>query len=159
MKINLLFLVFSLFAGSLFSQSTMSFKIDRNHNEIIEKKVIQNKDLSLVYLDDRELFAYFPGGDGATTEKLLIDYINKHLIYPDSARKIGLEGKVMVQFEVGKTGKVANVKILSGGNPIFNNEIFRLFSTMPDWVWDKKIKIGDRKTVVRIIPITFSLTD
>lgn len=144
---------------TMYCQNTFSFKIDNLHQEIIENKPVISEDKTLVTLDDTELFVYFPGADGATSDKLLLDYISQHVIYPDSARKIGLQGKVIVQFEIGKTGKISNVKIISGGNSIFNIEILRMFSTMPNWVWDKKIKPKDRKNVTRIIPITFSLTD
>ncbi|MEL7832647.1 energy transducer TonB [Fodinibius sp. Rm-B-1B1-1] len=43
-------------------------------------------------------------------QKWLYDNIN----YPDMARKAGIEGKVIIQFVVGKDGKAENINILRG---------------------------------------------
>ncbi|MBT8230438.1 MAG: M56 family metallopeptidase, partial [Bacteroidia bacterium] len=42
----------------------------------------------------------------------LIEYVGEHLVYPENAKKEGLEGMVVIRFSVLKTGKVDDVNIL-----------------------------------------------
>lgn len=156
-KTILLALILGICHTSIYCQNPILFKLDSSYREIIEPKPTEVLDTQLNFTDDRDLFVYFPGGDGATTEKLLLEYINQHLVYPDSAQKAGIEGKLLVQFEIGKTGKISNVEIINGSSPFFDKEVLRLFSSMPDWVWDKKVPMTDRRQVIRMVPITFTL--
>ncbi|MBT8191513.1 MAG: TonB family protein, partial [Bacteroidia bacterium] len=41
-----------------------------------------------------------------------IEYVGEHLVYPENAKKEGLEGMVVIRFSVLKTGKVDDVNIL-----------------------------------------------
>ena len=113
-----------------------------------------------VYLttDDRELYVYFPGGkDGITSDSLLLHYITEYLIYPDSAYKAKIEGKVYVSFAIGTDGEISDIRILKGSNPYFDKEVIRLVSSMPNWVWDARIKETDRRKTTRTLPINFCL--
>ena len=46
------------------------------------------------------------------SNKKLIEYIGEHLIYPAKAKKAGVEGMVVVQFTVNKSGMVDDVKVI-----------------------------------------------
>jgi TonB family protein len=119
-----------------------------------------DKRVDKVYLsnDDRELFVYFQGGkDGITSDSLLIKYISENLIYPDSAYKANMEGKVFVSFTIDCEGHISNIKITKGSNPYFDTEVLRLISNMPNWIWDEKIKPTERMTITRTLPISFKL--
>jgi protein TonB len=48
----------------------------------------------------------FPGGMGE-----LLKYLSGNIRYPKKARKNDVEGKVIVQFVVSKTGKIVNVEV------------------------------------------------
>ena len=48
----------------------------------------------------------FPGGDAA-----LINFLNANIVYPQQAAQDKVEGKVVVQFTVKKTGKIDDVKV------------------------------------------------
>lgn len=108
--------------------------------------------------DDSELFVYFPGGkDGPTSDGLLFNFLKINLVYPEAAGKAGVEGTVYVSFTIDINGKISNIEITQGGNPYFDAEAIRVISVMPNWVWDKKIAIKNRKLTRRTIPLTFRL--
>jgi TonB family protein len=46
--------------------------------------------------------------------------MNARKLYPESARKKGIEGQVTIQFTVLKTGKIKNLKIIKSSNNYFN---------------------------------------
>ncbi len=71
----------------------------------------------------------FPGGDRA-----LMNYIAKHLKYPEEARKQGIEGIVVLQFTVEEDGRLTEISLrkdLGGG---CGEEAIRLLKNMPPWV-------------------------
>lgn len=41
-------------------------------------------------------------------------WLYDHLIYPEKARRAGIEGRVIIQFVVSKTGRVKNAKVIRG---------------------------------------------
>lgn len=75
--------------------------------------------------------AEFPGGQAALKE-----YIATNLVYPERAKKQGIEGKSYVQFIVSSQGKISNVRIARGvpDCPECDAEAKRLIKSMPDWI-------------------------
>lgn len=51
----------------------------------------------------------YPGGDKALTE-----FIYKNLKYPDAALEAGIEGIVMVEYDIDNKGKVVDTRVISG---------------------------------------------
>lgn len=49
-----------------------------------------------------------------------IESIQKSVVYPDSAKRYGLEGKVILSALIDTNGKVVKVKIDKSTNPIFD---------------------------------------
>ena len=132
--------------------------IDTTQLEIPEMQPTSSLDSSILCFDDRELYVYFPGGkDGLSSDKYLFKFIRKNLTYPISAFKAGIEGKVFVSFTIDNNGKILNIEIVKGSNPYFDSEVIRLISIMPDWIWNKKIEMKDRKLTKRTLPINFTL--
>ncbi|MFC5269954.1 energy transducer TonB [Adhaeribacter terreus] len=70
----------------------------------------------------------FPGG-----ESELINFINKHLIYPQEARDNGEEGRVIVQFVVTKEGRITNPEVVRSVSQSIDKEALRIISKMPLW--------------------------
>jgi protein TonB len=92
----------------------------------------------------------FPGG-GVEGDK----WMRANLVYPDSARKERMTGKVMVSFIVMPDGKISNEKIISSTHKIFEFEAMRLVKKMPDW---KPGKCNHEKVPVEIIlPMNFGM--
>ncbi len=70
----------------------------------------------------------FPGGTEAINP-----FIKANLRYPKKAEATGITGKVFVDFTITKTGKVENVKISKGLQPLLDEEALRVIRLMPDW--------------------------
>lgn len=96
--------------------------------------------------------AVFPGGDME-----LINWIYTHLKYPEEALKDSIEGRVVVQFVVEKTGKVGEVKIIRSPNPIFDQAAIDVVKTLPDFIPGKKE--GKPADCYFTLPIRFKLPE
>ena len=55
--------------------------------------------------------------------KPILEKIN----YPEQAIKMGLQGRILVRFEVGLEGNIANAKILQSTDQLFTNEVLSAF--------------------------------
>jgi len=107
------------------------------------KHIINSRHKSLIQFDPS-----FPGGVGCLSE-----YIERHLQYPGSAKKLGIEGKVIVNFLVEKDGKISDVKILKPLDQAFDAEAIRVVKSMPRWTPGR---LGQKHIAIRIVlPITF----
>ena len=142
---------------SLFSQNSPT-KIDSTEEDLPFTETYSQLDETIQYIDDSEFFVYFSGGkDSKSSNKHLNKFLKQNLIYPDSAVKDRIEGKVYVSFTIDSVGHVANIKIEKGSNKYFDDEVMRVMSIMPNWEWDKNVKvILRRKLVKKVIPISFS---
>lgn len=82
-------------------------------------------------------------------------YVQKKLKYPAQARRMGIEGKVFVQFVVDKDGSITEVKAVKGIGAGCDEEAVRVIQGAPKW---KPGKQRGRSVKVRmILPITFKL--
>lgn len=80
--------------------------------------------------------AEFPGGAESLTE-----FIREELRYPDTARKGGVEGTVVVKFVVEKNGGISNISIEKGIQKAMDSEAIRIVESMPAW---KAAMLNDR---------------
>ena len=69
----------------------------------------------------------FPGG-----EKAMMKFIHDNLNYPESAQTTGVQGTVIVNMIIDKTGKVTNAKVLKGVSGL-DAEALRVINSMPAW--------------------------
>lgn len=97
-----------------------------------------------------EQMPVFPGGDSA-----LRTFIARGVVYPDDAKKAGIQGKVFITFVVGKDGNVIDAKIVRSASPSLDKEALRVTGTMPKWTPGKQK--GVNVAVQYTIPITFAL--
>lgn len=93
----------------------------------------------------------FPGGDAA-----LMKYISNNIIYPISAHDNNIEGKVIVQFVVTKTGKIGEVKVVRSVDKDLDNEAIRVCKLLPAFSPGRNAA-GDPVNVWYTLPITFKL--
>lgn len=94
--------------------------------------------------------ASFKGGIGA-----FYQYVQKNMKYPSQAQRMGLEGKVFVEFVVGKDGKITDVKVLRGIGAGCDEEAIRVLKNSPAWSPGKQRGRPVRQRMV--LPITFKL--
>lgn len=95
--------------------------------------------------------ATFDGGNLNTFHK----WVSEHIKYPEEAINIGLEGKVTLQFVVGKKGNVEDVIILRGADVLLDKEATRVLLSSPAW---KPGRQGGRDVRQQFsLPLTFKL--
>lgn len=100
-------------------------------------------------MQERERCDVDPSFKGGGPDKFSL-WVAEHLNYPDGAP----EGRVVVQFVVGRNGKVQEVQVLQGAHPLLNEEAVRVVSSAPKW---KPGKIdGKPVRVTYRIPVNFS---
>ena len=92
----------------------------------------------------------FPGG-----QKALLTYISKNTKYPEIAKENNIKGTVFVQFVIGKTGKVSDVKPARKVDTYLDKEAVRVVKSMPAWKPGKQR--GKAVRVQYIVPIKFVL--
>ena len=94
----------------------------------------------------------FPGGDAA-----MYKYLGKSIDYPSQARRMGIEGRVFVQFIVGKDGSIRDVQAIKGIGAGCDEEAVRVIKKMPKW---KPGKQRGRPVQVRmVLPVFFKLNN
>ena len=71
----------------------------------------------------------FNGGDAGEFSK----WVNENLKYPKAAYEAGVQGRILLQFTIGKDGKVGDVQVLRSANPDLDAEAVRVISSSPDW--------------------------
>lgn len=92
----------------------------------------------------------FPGGTSA-----FYQYVQKNLKYPAQARRMGIEGKVFVQFVVDRDGTISQVTVVKGIGAGCDEEAARVIKNSPKWKPGKQR--GQPVRVRMILPITFKL--
>ena len=83
------------------------------------------KDSILTFVDS---IPAFTGGQEA-----LKKYLSENIRYPQQAIELNISGKIYLQFVIGKTGVVSNVRVLKGINLPMDAESYRVVKNMPDW--------------------------
>ena len=137
------------FGQSDFDQGTDDRNVVREHKDEIvveeKKEVEENKVFTAV-----EQMPQFPGGEAE-----LMKYISKNLKYPPVAMENNIQGRVVVQFVVTKTGKIGEVKVVRGKDPDLDKEAVRVVKSLPDFIPGKMN--GQTVNVWYTLPITFKL--
>lgn len=125
-------------------------------DEQIRKEIDRETDIS--QSDDKEYSMgvigqkpEFPGGESA-----LYEYLSSHINYPAQAAEEGVQGRVIVQFTITKTGKIENVSVVRGRHPALDKEALRVVKSMPNWTPGRQD--GRAVNVQHTLPITFRLS-
>jgi protein TonB len=114
--------------------------IDLNH--------IFNENISYADVEEKPTFQ---GGDMNDFS----NWVKKKLVYPASAAKDKIQGKVFVEFVIDKSGRVKNVKVFRKAHPDLDAEAVSVIKSSPAWTPGKmKNKLVD---VFVILPVTFKL--
>ena len=94
--------------------------------------------------------AVFPGG-----MREFYKYIGRNVRYPQEAKQLNIEGKVIVLFTVTKTGEIADAKVIRGIGSGCDEEALRVIKASPNWIPGKQrgVPVNSRMAV----PITFKL--
>ena len=103
-------------------------------------------------LEIAEIMPEFPGGIEA-----LKRYLVRNLCMPESSMEPGTTVHVIARFVVGEDGKVRDIEIIKEAEAVFNIEVKRVISKMPDW---KPGSQNHRKVAVYFnLPVNFVNTE
>ncbi len=94
--------------------------------------------------------AEYPGGIAE-----MMKFIKKHVKYPASAKRMGIEGRVFVKFIVDKEGAISNIEISKGINADLDKEAMRVIKLMPPWKPGKQNGRAVKSQFV--LPVNFKL--
>lgn len=92
----------------------------------------------------------FPGGEAA-----MMKYLSENIKYPTIAQENGIQGRVYVNFVVGKSGEISQIKVIRGVDPALDQEAIRVVEKMPKW--NPGEQRGKAVNVSFMLPINFVL--
>ena len=98
-----------------------------------------------------EQMPLFPGGDAA-----LMEHLDSHIQYPPEAKKNNIQGRVVVQFVVDKTGEIGEVKVVRSVDKDLDKEAVRIIKTLPKFIPGRQN--GRAVAVWYTLPVTFKLS-
>jgi protein TonB len=98
-----------------------------------------------------EIMPRFRGGDLNSFRK----YIQSEITYPEEARKLGIDGTVIVQFVVDEKGYVSRVTLTRSADPYLDQEAVHVICSSPQW--EPGIQAGKPVPVLFSIPVKFEL--
>ena len=140
------------FAGSV--TNTEGTTNLNNFKEQINEVVIEEKEPAAdkpaeVFISVEQM-PQFPGGDAA-----LLKYLSSHINYPPMAAESNIQGRVVVQFVVDKTGKVGEVTVIRSVDKELDREAVRVCKSLPKFVPGRQN--GQPVSVWYTLPVTFKL--
>lgn len=100
-------------------------------------------------IQPQEQTAQFVGG-----EEALMNWIEENITYPVLAEVTGIEGKVVVTFDVNDDGTVGNVQVKNSVNSLLDSEVVSKLESMPKWI--PAIQNGRPVKMKYTLPINFT---
>lgn len=87
--------------------------------------------------------------------QFLEKWVYQYLKYPESAIRNGVQGRVMVEFIIGKDGKVTDARVVKGVSDELDAEALKVVSASPKW---KPGRLnGNKVRTSMTIPVEFRL--
>ena len=117
---------------------------------VVEKPVEKPKEVKEEVFRSVEQMPQFPGGEAA-----LMKYLQSHINYPPMAAENNVQGKVVVQFVVDKTGKVGEVTVVRSVDKDLDKEAVRVCKSLPKFTPGRQN--GQAVSVWYTLPVTFKL--
>ena len=118
-------------------------------DEVVEEAVEPAEDPNKVYMIVEQQ-PEFPGGVTA-----MMKFISQNMRYPATARRMGTEGSVFVEFVVDQAGNITSAKTIKGIGAGCDEEAVRVINKMPAW---KPGKQNGKPVRVRfVLPLKFVL--
>ena len=106
--------------------------------------------ISFYECDQRPVFL-----NSADPVQFLNRWVYQYLKYPEKAVAEGIQGRVMVDFVIGKDGKISDVRIVKGLSPEIDAEVLKVVSASPKW---KPGKVNGEKVRASLtLPVEFKL--
>lgn len=104
------------------------------------------------YYDTDQRAEFMGRGD---PKYFLVKWVYLYLKYPKEAVDEGIQGRVLVQFIIGKDGGVEDAKVTRSADPLLDEEALRVVKASPKW---KPAKVKGKPVKVAVtIPVEFRL--
>ncbi len=138
------------FGQTDFDKGTDDRNVIREHKEevIVEKKE-EVKEPEKVFTAVEQM-PQFPGGEAE-----LMKYLSKNIKYPTMAMENNIQGRVVVQFVVTKTGSIGEVKVVRSVDRDLDKEAIRVCKSLPKFTPGKMN--GQAVNVWYTLPVNFKL--
>lgn len=146
----LLFCAVLLVAGCTEKKQNHMKSPDFEVNKMLKDSMPEPVKMDSVLLSDAgTIVPYFPGGLNAMRA-----FVAKHVRYPEAARLLKKEGRVIISAQVDTKGNLSQYKVMMSDDPLFDKEALRVVKLMPRFVPEGKGKVvaGTVK-----IPVMFRL--
>lgn len=111
-----------------------------------KSEVVEKEEPVFVIVEET---ATFQGGDLQS----FVKWVQANIKYPKEMAETTVIGKILVQFTVDQKGKVVDIKILRGLDPLLDNEVIRVLNSSPKWTPAKQGGRAVKQTFT--IPIVF----
>ena len=115
--------------------------------EVIAAPVVEDEPVSIAMVEQKP---EFQGGEAA-----MYKWLSDNIVYPSAASEEGVQGRVVVEFVVGKDGSITNVRVVRPRHPALDKEALRVVKAMPKWVPGRNN--GQPVKVTYTLPVTFRL--
>ena len=136
------------FGSTDFDKGTDDLNVVREHkDEIIVEKKEPEKEKVFVAV---EQMPQFLGGDAE-----LMKFLSKNIKYPTMAMENNIQGRVVVQFVVTKTGAIGEVKVIRSVDRDLDREAIRVCKSLPNFIPGKMN--GQAVNVWYTLPVNFKL--
>ena len=115
--------------------------------EVVAPEEVANQHLVTAMVEQKP---EFNGGEAA-----MYKWLSENIVYPSAASEQGVQGRVVVEFVVGKDGSITNVRVLRPRHPALDKEAVRVVKAMPKWIPGRNN--GQPVKVTYTLPVTFKL--
>ncbi|MBP3638733.1 MAG: energy transducer TonB [Muribaculaceae bacterium] len=123
-------------------------KVQVKEQVIAETKPVEEEKVYNIAMVEQK--PEFVGGEAA-----MYKWLSDHINYPAAAAEEGVSGRVVVEFEVSKTGSIEKVRVIRGRHPALDKEALRVVKAMPKW--NPGRNNGQPVKVTYTLPVTFRL--
>ena len=130
-------------------QSTMQSPVAVEQNAEAQVTDESNPQSEKIYKSVEQM-PMFPGGEVG-----LLRYLQENIQYPPEAAKNNVQGRVILQFVVDKTGQVGEVKILRSVSEEIDAEAVRVVKSLPKF--EPGRQDGEAVSVWYTLPVSFNI--
>ena len=130
-------------------QSTMQSPVAVERNAEAQVTNESNPQSETIYKSVEQM-PMFPGGEAG-----LLRYLQENIQYPPEAAKNNVQGRVILQFVVDKTGQVGEVKILRSVSEEIDAEAVRVVKSLPKF--EPGRQDGEAVSVWYTLPVSFNI--
>lgn len=134
-------------------EATSQFYEQKMHDQYLQRQAVRD-----LLLGDEALPISATKPVFSLGEAKLYEMIGENIVYPDAARRLNIEGRVLLSFVVEKDGSISNLTVLKAPHELLADaamEALRKINEEPRW---NPGKVDGRPARVRIsLPVVFKL--